>query len=453
MATSIHLTLLSFLFLAAAGSCLAFNVTQVLGPLRQFSTFSNYLAQVGVVGMMTNLKNVTILAVDNANMGSISGKSREEIKRVMTMHVIPEYYDLDRLRSLENGTALIRTIYVLTGKARGKDGMLLVTKRGKGGRISFASAILPRSKPSTVTLLRSVVVPSLNVSIFQVSGVIVSPPPVVSVASEGAGADSAGRIAVSSKLVARREFPAVNKAGDLNQVFMPKTLKPDGDEEKEEGDDINTSEKAASKGDEESAPAKAPSKAPSKSPSKNASPPKKSPAKAPSPSKSSNSTSGGKKGKSTAPAPSPSSDSPAPAPSKKKKSDSPAPSKDAPSKSPAASKSPKAAKSSEPSPADSSSDDSPAPSKSSKGGSSSDSPASGSSSESPDSSSSPSPSDDYYAKSSPPAPAKGSESPNAESPSDEAEAPAEAPSGGASPMSVTNVGIMMTVMALWALAV
>ncbi|CAI0421014.1 unnamed protein product [Linum tenue] len=375
MANSIHLALLSFLFLAAVGSCSAFNVTQVLGPLRQFSTFSNYLAQVGVVGMMTNLKNVTILAVDNANMGSISGKSREEIKRAMTMHVIPEYYDLDRLRSLENGTALIRTIYVLTGLARGKDGMLLVTKRGKGGRISFASAILPRSKPSTVTLLRSVVVPSLNVSIFQVSGVI----------------------------------------------------------------------KAASKGDEESAPAKAPSKAPSKSPSKNASPPKKSPAKAPSPSKSSNSTSGGKKGKSTAPAPSPSSDSPAPAPSKKKKSDSPspAPSKDAPSKSPAASKSPKAAKSSEPSPADSSSDDSPAPSKSSKGGSSS---------ESPDSSSSPSPSDDYYAKSSPPAPAKGSESPSAESPSDEAEAPAEAPSGGASPMSVTNVGIMMTVMALWALA-
>ncbi|CAI0421015.1 unnamed protein product [Linum tenue] len=445
MANSIHLALLSFLFLAAVGSCSAFNVTQVLGPLRQFSTFSNYLAQVGVVGMMTNLKNVTILAVDNANMGSISGKSREEIKRAMTMHVIPEYYDLDRLRSLENGTALIRTIYVLTGLARGKDGMLLVTKRGKGGRISFASAILPRSKPSTVTLLRSVVVPSLNVSIFQVSGVIVSPPPVVSVASEGAGADSAGRIAVSSKLVARREFPAVNKAGDLNQVFMPKTLKPDGDEEKEEEDDIKTSEKAASKGDEESAPAKAPSKAPSKSPSKNASPPKKSPAKAPSPSKSSNSTSGGKKGKSTAPAPSPSSDSPAPAPSKKKKSDSPspAPSKDAPSKSPAASKSPKAAKSSEPSPADSSSDDSPAPSKSSKGGSSS---------ESPDSSSSPSPSDDYYAKSSPPAPAKGSESPSAESPSDEAEAPAEAPSGGASPMSVTNVGIMMTVMALWALA-
>ncbi|CAI0421013.1 unnamed protein product [Linum tenue] len=428
MANSIHLALLSFLFLAAVGSCSAFNVTQVLGPLRQFSTFSNYLAQVGVVGMMTNLKNVTILAVDNANMGSISGKSREEIKRAMTMHVIPEYYDLDRLRSLENGTALIRTIYVLTGLARGKDGMLLVTKRGKGGRISFASAILPRSKPSTVTLLRSVVVPSLNVSIFQVSGVIVSPPPVVSVASEGAGADSAGRIAVSSKLVARREFPAVNK----------KTLKPDGDEEKEEEDDIKTSEKAASKGDEESAPAKAPSKAPSKSPSKNASPPKKSPAKAPSPSKSSNSTSGGKKGKSTAPAPSPSSDSPAPAPSKKKKSDSPspAPSKDAPSKSPAASKSPKA-------PADSSSDDSPAPSKSSKGGSSS---------ESPDSSSSPSPSDDYYAKSSPPAPAKGSESPSAESPSDEAEAPAEAPSGGASPMSVTNVGIMMTVMALWALA-
>ncbi|CAI0473960.1 unnamed protein product [Linum tenue] len=377
MATSLRLILFSFLFFAAATSCSAFNVTQVLGPLKQFSTFSNYLAQVGVVGMMTNLKNVTILAVDNANMGSISGKSREEIKRVMTMHVIPEYYDLDRLRSAQNGTALIRTIYVLTGLARGKDGMLLVTKRGKGGRLSFASAILPRSK-HTVNLLRSVVVPSRNVSIFHVSGVIVTPPPVVSVASEGAGSDAAGRIAVSSKWMVRREFPK----------------KPAG----------------AS--------------------------PKKSPAKAPSPSKSSNSTAGGKKGKSPATSPSSSSDSPAPAPSKKK-SDSPSP---ASSKSPA--KSPKGAKSSEASPSHTS-DDSPAPSKSGKGDSSSDSPAGGAS---------PSSSDDSQSNSSPPAPPAGSDSPSADSPSDDADAPAAAPTGGAAQMSLTNAGMVMTVMALWALA-
>ncbi|CAI0548845.1 unnamed protein product [Linum tenue] len=377
MATSLRLILFSFLFFAAATSCSAFNVTQVLGPLKQFSTFSNYLAQVGVVGMMTNLKNVTILAVDNANMGSISGKSREEIKRVMTMHVIPEYYDLDRLRSAQNGTALIRTIYVLTGLARGKDGMLLVTKRGKGGRLSFASAILPRSK-HTVNLLRSVVVPSRNVSIFHVSGVIVTPPPVVSVASEGAGSDAAGRVAVSSKWMVRREFPK----------------KPAG----------------AS--------------------------PKKSPTKAPSPSKSSNSTAGGKKGKSPATSPSSSSDSPAPAPSKKK-SDSPSP---APSKSPA--KSPKGAKSSEASPSDTSGD-SPAPSKSGKGDSSSDSPAGGAS---------PSSSDDSQSNSSPPAPPAGSDSPSADSPSDDADAPAAAPTGGAAQMSLTNAGMVMTVMALWALA-
>ncbi|CAI0473961.1 unnamed protein product [Linum tenue] len=428
MATSLRLILFSFLFFAAATSCSAFNVTQVLGPLKQFSTFSNYLAQVGVVGMMTNLKNVTILAVDNANMGSISGKSREEIKRVMTMHVIPEYYDLDRLRSAQNGTALIRTIYVLTGLARGKDGMLLVTKRGKGGRLSFASAILPRSK-HTVNLLRSVVVPSRNVSIFHVSGVIVTPPPVVSVASEGAGSDAAGRIAVSSKWMVRREFPkkpAVNggiKTGDLNQVFMPKNLKEGGDGEEEE---LKTSEKAESE---------APAKAPSKSPSKGASP-KKSPAKAPSPSKSSNSTAGGKKGKSPATSPSSSSDSPAPAPSKKK-SDSPSP---ASSKSPA--KSPKGAKSSEASPSHTS-DDSPAPSKSGKGDSSSDSPAGGAS---------PSSSDDSQSNSSPPAPPAGSDSPSADSPSDDADAPAAAPTGGAAQMSLTNAGMVMTVMALWALA-
>ncbi|CAN0862618.1 Fasciclin-like arabinogalactan protein 14 [Linum grandiflorum] len=172
---STHLIIL--LFLAIATSSSAFNVTNVLGPLSEFSTFSNYLAQAGVVPMMADLNNVTILAVDNANMGPISGKSRAEIERIMTMHVIPEYYDLHRLNSLPNGTALIRTVYAQTRLARGKDGMLLVTKKGKMGRFNFASAILPRSKPG-VNLVKSVVVLSRNISVFHVSGLIVTPPPV-----------------------------------------------------------------------------------------------------------------------------------------------------------------------------------------------------------------------------------------------------------------------------------
>ncbi|CAN0862614.1 Fasciclin-like arabinogalactan protein 14 [Linum grandiflorum] len=411
---STHLIIL--LFLAIATSSSAFNVTNVLGPLSEFSTFSNYLAQAGVVPMMADLNNVTILAVDNANMGPISGKSRAEIERIMTMHVIPEYYDLHRLNSLPNGTALIRTVYAQTRLARGKDGMLLVTKKGKMGRFNFASAILPRSKPG-VNLVKSVVVLSRNISVFHVSGLIVTPPPVVSVASD---ADAAGRVASSGKMMVRRSFDPKTKGGMKLQV------------------DLKSTEKAESKDyDEEEAPAKSPAKG------KSASSPKKSPAKAPSSPKSSNSTSGGKKGKSPAPTPSSDDDSSAPAPSKKK-SDGPSPatSKDAPAKSP------KKAKSSAPSPSDSSEDTS-APSKSSGGGASS-SP----SSDSPSSASSPS--DEATSNSSPPAPPSESDSADADADSPSADSPAAeapAPSGTAAPRTVSSsVGILMMAMALWALA-
>ncbi|CAN0862620.1 Fasciclin-like arabinogalactan protein 14 [Linum grandiflorum] len=421
---STHLIIL--LFLAIATSSSAFNVTNVLGPLSEFSTFSNYLAQAGVVPMMADLNNVTILAVDNANMGPISGKSRAEIERIMTMHVIPEYYDLHRLNSLPNGTALIRTVYAQTRLARGKDGMLLVTKKGKMGRFNFASAILPRSKPG-VNLVKSVVVLSRNISVFHVSGLIVTPPPVVSVASD---ADAAGRVASSGKMMVRRSFDPKTKGGMKLQVEEEQSIFNDYD--------LKSTEKAESKDyDEEEAPAKSPAKG------KSASSPKKSPAKAPSSPKSSNSTSGGKKGKSPAPTPSSDDDSSAPAPSKKK-SDGPSPatSKDAPAKSP------KKAKSSAPSPSDSSEDTS-APSKSSGGGASS-SP----SSDSPSSASSPS--DEATSNSSPPAPPSESDSADADADSPSADSPAAeapAPSGTAAPRTVSSsVGILMMAMALWALA-
>ncbi|CAN1190797.1 Fasciclin-like arabinogalactan protein 14 [Linum perenne] len=422
MASSSYSTHFLILFLISlATSSSAFNVTNVLGPLPEFSTFTNYLAQAGLVGMMTDLNNVTILAVDNANMAPISGKSFAEMKRIMTMHVIPEYYDLHRLNSLPNGAALIRTAYVMTGLARGKEGMLLVNKRGKMGRFSFASAQLPRARPDDVNLVKSVVVLSRNISVFHVSGLIVTPPPVA--ISEISGGGAAG-VAAASKLMVRRSFVPKTKVKGGMKLQLE-------DDEPSTDYDLETVEKAETK---EEAPAKSPSK------SKSASP-KKAPAKAPS-----KSSSGGKKAKSPSPAPSSDSDddSSAPPPSKKKSSSpSPAPSKDAPS--------PKKSKSSAPSPSGSSEDTS-APSKS-------DSTSSSPSSDAPPSGTSSSPTGESTSQSSPPAPSDSSSDSSSSSDSADADSPASdapaadapSPSGGAVHTVSSSVGILMAVTALWAL--
>ncbi|CAN0862616.1 Fasciclin-like arabinogalactan protein 14 [Linum grandiflorum] len=296
---STHLIIL--LFLAIATSSSAFNVTNVLGPLSEFSTFSNYLAQAGVVPMMADLNNVTILAVDNANMGPISGKSRAEIERIMTMHVIPEYYDLHRLNSLPNGTALIRTVYAQTRLARGKDGMLLVTKKGKMGRFNFASAILPRSKPG-VNLVKSVVVLSRNISVFHVSGLIVTPPPVVSVASD---ADAAGRVASSGK----GKSASSPKKSPAKAPSSPKSSNSTSG-----GKKGKSPAPTPSSDDDSSAPAPSKKKSDGPSPATSKDAPAKSPKKAkssaPSPSDSSEDTSAPSKSSGGGASSSPSSDSP-----------------------------------------------------------------------------------------------------------------------------------------------
>ncbi|CAN0843501.1 Fasciclin-like arabinogalactan protein 14 [Linum grandiflorum] len=410
-----HLIQLIFLFLFTfTSSSSAFNVTSLLGPLTQFSTFSNYLAQVGLVPIIADLNNVTILAVPNSKMASISGKSRDQIRRIMAMHIIPEYYDLQTLnkKTLQHGTASLRTVYLLTGLAKGKDGLLLVSQRKRSNshrRLTFSSAALP-PRANHINLIQSVLVPSHNVSVFHVSDLIATAPLPPSDVAAGVQLGGA-RISLSNKMVMKLEQEKIKTTED---GIFPKTsldflLVPD----------------------EDAPPAKAPAKSGGGSSSSS---PKKSPSKAPT-SPSSNSTSKGK-----SPSSAPSSDSSAPAPTKKK-SGAPSPAQTKPASPPTPSKEPKA-KASEPSPSESSENNTPPPSKS--GTTSSPPP-----SESPASGTSSPPAGNAPSKSSPPAPAV--ETPAAESPAGEAPS-AEAPTGGAAPMTVNKVGVMVTVMVLWALA-
>ncbi|CAN1121415.1 Fasciclin-like arabinogalactan protein 3 [Linum perenne] len=437
------------IFISFTSSSSAFNVTSLLGPLPQFSTFSNYLTQVGLVQMISDLKNVTILAVPNSKMASISGKSRDEIKRIMSMHVIPEYYDLDslKMKTLPHGSASLRTVYVLTGLAKGKQGLLLVTQRERSNShlfFTFSSAVPPNLRPNNVNLVQSVVVPSHNISVFHVSDLISSPPPPPLVATELAGS----RISISSKVLMKLD----QEAADSDELsILPKTsmdfvLVPP--------------------------PAKAPAKAPTKSAA--AASPMKSSTKAPSPS--SSSKFGDQKGKSpssgapslgTAPPPAPAikkPDVPASAPKKPVVPSNP------PTEPKAKASGPPTSESSPPPPPPSGSTSTPPPSGTTSApppsGTTSAPPPFGTTSTPPPSSTTsappptespaeivtpPPPSVEAPAKSSPPTPS--AEAPTMASPSGDATPSVEAPKGGATLMTVNKLGVMVTtVMALWALA-
>ncbi|KAH0982979.1 hypothetical protein GBA52_010156 [Prunus armeniaca] len=97
--TPITYIFLSFFFVFFSSSS-AFNITEVLNKYPEFSIFNDYLTRTQVSRQINEHPVVTILAVNNAAMSSLVGKSMDLINRVMRIHVFLEFYTLNKLKSL-----------------------------------------------------------------------------------------------------------------------------------------------------------------------------------------------------------------------------------------------------------------------------------------------------------------------------------------------------------------
>ncbi|XP_075514347.1 fasciclin-like arabinogalactan protein 14 [Primulina tabacum] len=148
----------------------AFNITLVLSQFPELSTFSSYLTKTNLAGDINSRQTITVLAVDNTVLSSHEGTSLDVLKKILSIHVLLDYFDVSKLQNLANNSAVVTTLFKTTGLAKGLQGFVNVTKLSTD-TIAFGSAI-PGSKLGS-NLVKLVVSHPSNLSVLQVSGVII----------------------------------------------------------------------------------------------------------------------------------------------------------------------------------------------------------------------------------------------------------------------------------------
>ena len=158
--------LLAFFLLFSSSK--AFNITKILSLQPDFSTFNNYLTQALLTSEIDSRQTITVLVVENSAMSALSGKSNDIIKKVLSLHVVLDYYDVQKLQHLPNKTSMLTTLFQSSGQAKGLLGFLNVTAANTGGA-SIASAA---GSGVGASLVKAVVSQPYNISVVQISTVI-----------------------------------------------------------------------------------------------------------------------------------------------------------------------------------------------------------------------------------------------------------------------------------------
>ncbi|WVZ75694.1 hypothetical protein U9M48_023729 [Paspalum notatum var. saurae] len=163
---------LVLVFAGLASSGVAFNITRLLGEFSDFSTFNNLLLQTKLAEDINRRQTITVLAVDNSAVGGISSLASDIQRKVLSMHVVLDYYDTAKLEAIKNHTTLLTTMFQSSGQATDRMGFLNFTKRSDGVMV-FSSA--QPGAPKTSQMVKSVASRPYNISVLQVSAPIVPP--------------------------------------------------------------------------------------------------------------------------------------------------------------------------------------------------------------------------------------------------------------------------------------
>ncbi|KAF0936002.1 hypothetical protein E2562_037763 [Oryza meyeriana var. granulata] len=158
------------------GACRAtHNITAILAGHRDLAEFSRQLTATGLADDIDGRNTITVLAVDDAHMATLKarGLPRETLRHVLSLHVLVDYYDDDKLHRLPGGSAVVSTLFQASGDAPGSEGMVKIAVR-RGGRVAFVPQDVDDAR-ATVFYVKSVHEAPYNISVLQVSSVITSP--------------------------------------------------------------------------------------------------------------------------------------------------------------------------------------------------------------------------------------------------------------------------------------
>ncbi|XP_065868489.1 fasciclin-like arabinogalactan protein 14 [Euphorbia lathyris] len=171
MSSLCSLLILFFSFFLLFSTVTAFDISKILGDDSDFSSFNAALAQTRLAADINNRQTITVLVVANSKLSALSGKSTEMMRKILSVHVILDYFDADRFKSLPNKTSTLTTLFQSSGLAKGQEGFVNVTE--KDGKVLLGSAV--KGSNIDITVVKSVFAQPFNISVLQISDAILPP--------------------------------------------------------------------------------------------------------------------------------------------------------------------------------------------------------------------------------------------------------------------------------------
>uniref|UniRef100_A0A7N0SZB3 FAS1 domain-containing protein n=1 Tax=Kalanchoe fedtschenkoi TaxID=63787 RepID=A0A7N0SZB3_KALFE len=170
--TSHLICIVSAVVLLIATTTSAHNVTAILEGFPEYSDFNHYLSVTKLADDINSHQTVTVLALTNPEMSSLTKHPLSVIKKVLSLHILLDYYDPKKLHQISDGTTLTTTLYQTTGNAPGNLGFVNITDV-KGGKVCFGSAAPGSKLDSTYT--KPIKQIPYNFSILEISQPIIAP--------------------------------------------------------------------------------------------------------------------------------------------------------------------------------------------------------------------------------------------------------------------------------------
>ncbi|KAI4377591.1 hypothetical protein MLD38_015190 [Melastoma candidum] len=236
--SSSPLVLAAILLISSTATTHAFNITSLLEGFPEFSSFNGYLTQTELFRQINHRKTITVLTVDNDAIGAISGRPLDAIRRIMSNHVILDYYDQIKLEGIKRRSIIVTTMFQATGIAQQMQGFLNVSKTTDGS-IYFGSAMKGATQDSK--LVKYVTAQPFDISILQISSPIIAPgidvinpdlvrPPPPPPKKSPAGSKSPAEAPVADAPVAEDPFVAPvadSPAADAPAEYSPEPVAAD----------------------------------------------------------------------------------------------------------------------------------------------------------------------------------------------------------------------------------
>ncbi|TYG40799.1 hypothetical protein ES288_D12G123200v1 [Gossypium darwinii] len=167
----IDLTLLTLSLLAVAVN--SHNITAILEGFPDYSVYNDFLTKTKLADEINTRQTITCLVINNGAMSALTAKHPlSVVENILSLHVLLDYYDPQKLHKISDGTTLTTTLYQTTGNAPGNLGFVNITDL-QGGKVGFGSAVPGSKLDSSYT--KSVKQVPYNISILEISAPIIAP--------------------------------------------------------------------------------------------------------------------------------------------------------------------------------------------------------------------------------------------------------------------------------------